>query len=156
LAVRIEFFTIAGTIDIELVPAATFDAAVAAFDGGDDAATPAAASGTAGSTPGAPVRCVGWLSASDDDEELMTDWAAEIDDELGLGLLRHGIGEAVGLAPWEVDAGDGDQAALWNTTLRGAVGAAAGGRFGWRTAFDQAGTSGTPDDFPTASRSVTP
>jgi len=34
--------------------------------------------------------------------------------------------------------------------LRGALVAAGGGRIGWRTDFDEAGTAGTADDYPSA------
>ncbi len=139
MAVRIEFFTIAGTVDFELVGPVALGAAVTAFDAGTDP----------GDVAG-PVRCVGWLSASDDDEDDFYAWCHEIDDELGIGLLHQGLAEDSGLSPIEVDAGDGDLATAWTTTLRGAVAAAAGGRFGWRTDFDVSGTTGTTDDYPTA------
>jgi hypothetical protein len=141
LAVRIEFFTIAGTGDFELVPPETLDAAVAAFD--------------AGTGPGAAgdVRCVGWLSASDEDEERFSDWCEEVDRDLGTGLLSEGIDETVGLTAPDAladTAGAGEWEAAWSATLREALAAVAGGRIGWRTAFDVAGTAGTPDDHPTS------
>lgn len=139
MAVRIEFFTVAGTVDIELVEPAALDAAVAAFDAGAD---PGDAAG--------PARCVGWLSASDDDEERFTDWCDEVDDDLGIGLLHQGIGEAAGLTPPAVSAGAVEWEAAWSATLNHALDVAAGGRIGWRTNFDLAGTAGTPDDYPTA------
>jgi hypothetical protein len=147
LAVRIEFFTIAGTGDFELVPPEVLDAAVAAFDAGTASAGTAGAAGAVG-----PVRCVGWLSASDEDEERFTDWCEEVDRDLGTGLLSQGVDEAAGLAAPETlgsaaDAGEWESA--WSATLRGALAAAAGGRIGWRTGFDVAGTAGTPDDYPT-------
>ena len=88
MAVRIEFFAIEGTDDFERVPAAWLDAAVAGFDAGDDAAQAPR-----------PVRCVGWLSAADQDEERFTDWCDEVDDDLGLGLVEQGVGESTGVAP---------------------------------------------------------
>ena len=145
MAVRIEFFTIAGTIDFELVGVAALDAAVAGFDAATD---PGDAAGA--------VRCVGWLSASDDDEDSFFDWGQEVDDELGIGLLRQGLDEGSGLVPAAVDAGDGGVATAWTATLRAAVAAAAGGRFGWRTDFDVSGTSGTQDDYPTDTSPVAP
>lgn len=145
MAVRIEFFTIEGTADFEHLPAGALDAAVAGFDTGAD---PGDAAGAA--------RCVGWLSASDDDEERFTDWCDEVDDDLGTGLLQHGRGEATGLAPpalaADSTAADGAWAARWSAVLRGALQAADGGRIGWRTEFDESGTAGTPDDYPTADR----
>jgi hypothetical protein len=155
VAVRIELFTIAGTVDFELVDPAVLAAAVGAFDAGTD---PGEAAGA--------VRCVGWLSASDDDEERFADWCAEVDDDLGVGLLHQGIDEGVGLASTSVASpgaaaapvpavpGDGAWESAWADTLRGALAAADGGRIGWRTNFDVSGTSGTPDDYPTASRSI--
>jgi hypothetical protein len=146
VAVRIELFTIAGAGDFELVTPAALDAAVAAFD--------------ANSEPGATageVRCVGWLSASDDDEDRFTSWCDDVDGALGLGLLHQGVDEAVGVEPLP----DGQEAAAedrwevaWSATLRAALAAAAGGRIGWRTNFDVAGTTGTPDDYPTAAHPV--
>ncbi len=118
-----------------------FDTAVAAFEAGD---APGAAAG--------PVVCVGWLSASDADEEAFTDWCDEVDDELGIGLLRQGVGDATGLSPKSVDAGEGSLADAWSTTLRAAIDGANAddSRLGWRTLFDVAGTAGTADDYPTA------
>lgn len=143
MAVRIQFFTIDGSDDFELVSPAALDAAVADFDAAAVADTPAGA-----------VRCVGWLSASDDDEERFTDWCDEVDDDLGIGLLQHGLGEAVGLTPpalaAESVAADGGWASEWSSVLRGALVAAGGGRIGWRTDFDEAGTAGTADDYPSA------
>jgi hypothetical protein len=143
MAVRIEFFTIEGTGDFELVSPGTLDAAVAEFD--------------AGRVPGAgagPVRCVGWLSASDDDEDRFTDWCDEVDDDLGIGLLHQGLGEAAGLAPPPLDtaalASDGEWASVWSGVLRAALDAAGGGRIGWRTNFDVPGTAERADDYPTA------
>jgi hypothetical protein len=148
VAVRIQFFTIAGTIDFEVVGAAALDAAVAGFDAGTD---PGDAAG--------PLRCVGWLSASDDDEDSFHAWGHEVDDELGIGLLHQGLAEDSGLSPAAVDAAidasNDELATAWTTTLRAAVAAAAGGRFGWRADFDISGTTGTPDDYPTATSSVT-
>jgi hypothetical protein len=160
VAVRIEFFTIAGTIDFELVDHGALDAAVVAFD--------------AGTVPDevGPVRCVGWLSASDEDEARLAGWCSEVGGDLGVGLLRQGVDEAVGLAsaslatapatiaivatssvastavPPAVD----DGTAAWAAALQGALDAGAGGRIGWRTNYDISGTEGTPDDYPTASR----
>jgi hypothetical protein len=149
VAVRIEFFTIAGTVDFELVGPGALAAAVSAFDAGTD---PGDAAGA--------VRCVGWLSASDDDEDDFYAWGHEVDDELGIGLLHQGLAEDSGLSTTAVDAGDGDGdgdlATAWTTALRAAVAAAAGGRFGWRTDFDVSGTTGTPDDYPTATSSPAP
>ncbi len=143
MAVRIEFFSVAGAVDFELVGPAALDAAVAAFDAGSD---PGDAAGAA--------RCVGWLSASDDDEERFTDWCDEVDDDLGIGLLHQGLGEAVGLTPPALaetpPAGEDEWEAAWSATLHDALAAAAGGRIGWRTNFDLAGTAGTADDYPTA------
>lgn len=141
MAVRIEFFTIAGGIDFELVDHAALDAAVAGFD--------------AGTEPGAdagPVRCIGWLSASDDDEERFTDWCNEVDDDLGVRLLHQGVGEAFGLTlhgALTAD-GEGEREVAWSITLLDALSEAAGGRIGWRTNFDVAGTAGTPEDYPSA------
>jgi hypothetical protein len=137
VAVRIELFTVAGNVDFEVVPEAALDAAVAGFDAGAD---PGDAAG--------PVRCVGWVSAGDDDEEQASDWCEEVDDELGVGLFRQGRGEASGLKPESVDAGEGDLAAAWTDALRKAVARADGGRFAWRTNFDVSGTTGTADDYP--------
>jgi hypothetical protein len=133
--VRIEFFTIAGTGDFELVTPAALDAAVAGFDAG---------------APAGAVRCVGWLSASDDDEARFTDWCEEVDDDLGIGLLQQGVGESDGLTPLGSETAVGEWEAAWSATLQDALAAAAGGRIGWRTNFDVAGTTGTPDDYPTA------
>ena len=145
MAVRIEFFTIDGTSDFELVPAGALDAAVAAFDAGHDPG------GSAG-----PVRCVGWLSASDDDEERFTDWCDEVDDDLGLGLLQQGVAEASGVRPpalsTESLASDGEWASEWSGVLRAALAAADGGRIGWRTNFDVPGTGEPADDYPSAGR----
>jgi hypothetical protein len=138
MAIRVQFFTIAGTGDFELVPPAALDAAVAAFDAGTAAA------------PGGDVRCVGWLSAGDHDEELFTDWCDEVDDALGVGLVHQGIGEDSGLEPAAAKAGGGAWEDAWTATLRAALEAAAGGRLGWRTDYDLAGTTGTPDDYPTS------
>jgi hypothetical protein len=140
VAVRIEFFTIPGTVDFELVDHAVLDAAVAGFDAGTDP----------GDAPG-PVRCVGWLSASDDDEERFSDWCTEVDDDLGVGLLHQGIDEGVGLASPAVTPDAAELESAWAATLEAALTAAGGGRIGWRTNFDVAGTTGTPDDYPTAS-----
>jgi hypothetical protein len=144
LAVRIEFFAIAGTVDVESVGDPALDAAVAAFDAGTD---PAAAAGD--------VRCVGWLSASDDDEDRFADWCDEVDDDLGIGLLHQGLGEAAGLAPPPLDtaalASDGEWASVWSGVLRAALEAAGGGRIGWRTNFDVPGAAERADDYPTAS-----
>jgi hypothetical protein len=142
VAVRIELFTIAGAGDFELVTPAALDAAVAAFDADSE---PGAAAGE--------VRCVGWLSASDDDEQRFTAWCEDVDDALGLGLLHQGVDEAVGVqpAPTRHEAAAADRwEVAWSATLRAALAAAAGGRLGWRTNFDVAGTTGTPDDYPTA------
>lgn len=142
MAVRIEFFSISGTGDFELVAPATLDAAVAALDAGSDPDV----------TPG-DVRCVGWLSAADDDEERFTAWCAQVDHDLGVGFLSQGIDEAVGLPVPEpgdtTDTTDGRDAA-WAATLRAALVAAGGGRIGWRTNFDVGGTAGTHEDYPTA------
>lgn len=142
MAARIQLFTIAGDGDFEVVPTEALDAAVAEFD---DAGGPGPRAGA--------VRCVGWLSAADDDEERFSDWCDEVDDDLGIGLLLHGRGEAVGLKPpalaAESAAADGEWATAWSAVLRGALRAADGGRIGWRTEFDEAGTSGTTDDYPT-------
>lgn len=152
MAVRIEFFTVAGSGDFELVTPAALTAAVAAFDARTGPETDVVPH------EGAGVRCVGWLSASDHDEERFTAWCDEIDDVLGIGLLHQGVDDAMGVA--QLPAGraprthaDAWQAA-WSGTLRGALtaAAAAGGRLGWRTNFDLAGTAGTPDDYPTAAR----
>lgn len=144
MAVRIEFFTIQGTGDFELVPAGALDAAVAGFDADRD---PGDAAGS--------VRCVGWLSASDDDEDRFTDWCDEVDDDLGIGLLHQGVGEATGLVPPARDATalatDGEWASAWSGVLRAALEAAAAGRIGWRTNFDVPGPAEAADDYPTAS-----
>jgi hypothetical protein len=143
MAVRIEFFTIEGTGDFELVSPETLDAAVAEFDAGR---VPGAGAGA--------LRCVGWLSASDDDEDRFTDWCDEVDDDLGIGLLHQGLGEAAGLAPPPLDnaalASDGEWASVWSGVLRAALDAAGGGRIGWRTNFDVPGTAQRADDYPTA------
>jgi len=143
MAVRIEFFTIAGTGDFELVEPASLEAAVTAFDAGT------------GRDADGPVRCVGWVSASDGDEDRFTDWCAEIDDDLGVGFLQQGVGEAVGLAPppavpATAGAGDDPCAAAWGAAVRAALVAAAGGRLGWRTNFDVSGAAVPGDDYPTA------
>lgn len=139
MAVRIELFSIAGTGDFELVAPSSLDAAVAALDARSD---PGEASGD--------VRCIGWLSAADDDEERFTAWCAQVDHDLGVGFLSQGIDEAVGLpVPQPGDAGD-DREAAWAETLRAALVAAGGGRIGWRTNFDVGGTAGTHEDYPTA------
>jgi hypothetical protein len=138
VAIRIEFFAVDGAADVEMITPEAFDAAVAGFDAGRD---PGADAG--------PVRCVGWLTASDDDEEAFTDWCEEVDSELGTGLLREGVGDATGLSPASVEAGEGPVAAEWTAALRAAIDGANAddGRLGWRTAFDLAGS---PDDVPTA------
>ena len=92
MAVRIEFFIIEGTGDFEFVPAGALDAAIAEFDAGRD---PGEAAG--------PVRCVGWLSASDDDEDRFTDWCDEVDDDLGIGTHHQGPRGSRGLAPPPLD-----------------------------------------------------
>ncbi len=147
MAVRIEFFTIEGTGDFELVAATALDAAVVGFDGGRD---PGEAAG--------PTRCVGWLSAGDADEERFTDWCDEVDDDLGIGLLHQGLDEATGLRPpalsTESLASDGEWASEWSGVLRSALEAADGGRIGWRTNFDVPGTAEHADDYPTASHRV--
>jgi len=147
VAVRIEFFTIAGHDDFELVPGATLDAAVAGFDAGRE---PGEAAG--------PARCVGWLSASDDDEERFTDWCDEVDDDLGIGLLHQGVDESTGLRPpalgAESVASDGEWASEWSGVLRSALEAADGGRVGWRTNFDVPGTAERADHYPTSSHRV--
>ena len=146
MAVRIEFFAIEGTDDFERVPGASLDAAVAGFDAGDEAAG------------AATVRCVGWLSAADQDEERFTDWCDEVDDDLGLGLVEQGVGEATGVAPPALGtaalASDGEWATAWSQVLRGALVAAGGGRIGWRTNYDVPGTAQPLDDYPTAGRPV--
>lgn len=141
MAVRIEFFSLVGAADVEMVTTEAFDAAVAAFDARTD---PGDAAG--------PLRCVGWLSVGDDDEETFTDWCDEVDDELGVGLLRQGVGDATHLDPAAVEAGEGALAAAWTGALSAAIAGAAAddARLGWRTSFDVAGTAGTPDDHPTA------
>jgi hypothetical protein len=139
MAVRIEFFSIAGAADFELVAPSSLDAAVAAFD-----------TGSGSGDASADVRCIGWLSAADDDEEEFTAWCAEVDDDLGVGFLSQGVDEAVGLpVPDPGDAGD-DRQAAWAATLRAVLVAAGGGRIGWRTNFDVGGTAGTHEDYPTA------
>ena len=151
MAVRIEFFTIEGDDDFERVPAAALDAAVAGFDAGDPG-------DPVGAGTSDPVRCVGWLSASDDDEERFTDWCDEVDDDLGLGLVEQGVGEATGVAPPALGtaalASDGEWATAWSQVLRGALVAAGGGRIGWRTNYDVPGTAQPLDDYPTAGRPV--
>jgi hypothetical protein len=146
VAVRIDFFSLVGAADVEMVTPEAFGAAVAAFD-----------AGTAPGDAAGPVRCVGWLSAGDDDEEAFTDWCDEVDDELGIGLLRQGVGDATHLDPAAVEAGEGELAEAWTATLRAAVSATAtdDGRLGWRTSFDVAGTAGTTDDYPTATHPIT-
>ena len=139
MAVRIEFFAIAGAGDFELVAPASLDVAVATFDAG---AEPGDASGD--------VRCLGWLSASDDDEEAFTAWCAEVDHELGVGFLSQGVDEAAGLPVLEPGGAGDDRGAAWAATLRAVLVAAGGGRIGWRTNFDVGGTAGTHDDYPTA------
>ncbi|MBA2280455.1 MAG: hypothetical protein H0W25_04345 [Acidimicrobiia bacterium] len=139
MAVRIELFAVAGTADFELVSAAALDAAVAAFDASDSNGEPAAG-----------VRCLGWLSASDDDEAAFGGWCEHVDEHLGAGLLPHGLGEGEGLDPAAVPASAAEPEASWASTLRAALEDAVGGRVGWRTRFDAAGTTGTDDDFPTA------
>ena len=138
MAVRIELFTIAGTGDFESVAASDLDAAVAAFDAG----APAPAGGD--------VACVGWLSASDEDEEALAQWGDEVDAELGIGLLHQGEGEDAGLDSGAVVAAPGPWADRWSTTLRAALAAAAGGRLGWRTNFDPGGTTASAEEYPTA------
>ena len=141
MAVRIEFFTIDGSDDFERVPAAALDSAVVGFDAGEPAVA-------------GPVRCVGWLSASDQDEERFTDWCDEVDDDLGIGLLQQGVGESSGLTPPALGAtsvaSDGEWASEWSGVLRAALEAAAGGRIGWRTNFDVPGTATPGDDYPTS------
>jgi len=139
MAIRIDFFTIAGTLDFELVPTAALDAAVSAFDG---ATSPADDS---------PVRCVGWLSASDDDEATFTGWCDALDDDLGIGLLHQGLGEDHGLDQAAVTPGTAEPETSWSAVVRGAVTAAAGGRLGWRSDFDASGTVPTDPEHPTAS-----
>jgi hypothetical protein len=90
------------------------------------------------------------VSAADDDEEQASDWCEEVDDELGVGLFRQGRGEAAGLKPESVDAGEGALAAAWTAALRTAVARADGGRFAWRTNFDVSGTTGTAEDYPSS------
>jgi hypothetical protein len=139
MAVRIELFTITGSGDFEAVAPATLDAAVAAFEAG------------AGGVPaGGPVACVGWLSASDDDEEALGDWATQVDAELGIALLHQGVGEDAGLAAGAVAADPGPWPDRWSATLRAALAAAAGGRLGWRTNFDPGGTTASAEEYPTA------
>lgn len=138
MAVRVEFFCIEGTGDFELVPGAALDGAVAAFD--------------EGLPGGRPARCVGWVSASDDDEARFAGWCDAVDEHLGTGLLQHGLGEAVGIPPILAGGAAGEPEASWDATLQAAIVAVAGQRLGWRTHFDLAGTVGTDDDFPTAHR----
>jgi hypothetical protein len=138
MAVRIELFAVSGTDDFEHVSAAALDVAVAAFDGGG-----------AGGEAAGPVRCIGWLSAGDDDEAGFTGWCDDVDEHLGIGLLHQGLGEDAGLDPVAVPAVTHPPDADWAATLRDAIEEAAGGRLGWRTSFDTAGTVGTDDDFPT-------
>jgi len=137
MAVRIELFTIAGRRDFEAVGPADLDAAVAAFDAGAPA-------------PAGDVACVGWLSASDDDEEALGQWGEEVDAELGIGLLHQGVGEDVGLDAGAVVAAPGPWADRWSATLRAALAAAAGARLGWRTNFDPGGTTASAEEYPTA------
>ena len=137
MAVRIELFTIAGTGDFESVAPADLDAAVAGFDAG----APAPAGG---------VACVGWLSASDDDEEALGQWGDEVDAELGIGLLHQGVGEDGGLDAGAVVTTAGPWADRWSATLRDALAAADGGRLGWRTNFDPGGTTASAEEYPTA------
>ena len=143
MAVRIEFFTIDGSGDFELVPAVRSTPR-------SPRSTPAAIR----ARPRVRLRCVGWLSASDDDEDRFTDWCDEVDDDLGIGLLHQGLGEAAGLAPPPIDtaalASDGEWASVWSGVLRAALEAAGGGRIGWRTNFDVPGTAERADDYPTA------
>jgi hypothetical protein len=134
----VEFYSVEGTGDFELVGAAALDEAVAAFD-----------ADRAGS---GPARCVGWVSASDDDESRFAAWCDDVDDRLGTGLLHHGLGEAAGLQPGTAGTAAGEPEASWDATLQAALAAVGGQRLGWRTHFDVAGTVGTDDDVPTASR----
>lgn len=138
MAVRIDLFSIAGSEDFELAPTAALDAAVAAFEAGE-------------ATGGDPVRCVGWLSASDDDEAAFAGWCEALDDDLGIGLLHQGLGEDAGVDPNGVAAAATEPAAGWSDTVRGALRAAAGGRLGWRTDFDNPGTVPSEPEHPTAS-----
>ena len=139
MAIRIDFFTIAGTLDFEVVPTAALDAAVSAFDSD---ASPADDN---------PVRCVGWLSASDDDEAAFTGWCDALDDDLGIGLLHQGLGEGHGLDQAAVTPGQAEPEVGWSAVVRGAVAAAGGGRLGWRSAFDDAVTVDSDPEHPTAS-----
>ncbi len=139
MAVRIELFSITGTGDFELVAPSTLDAAVAAFDAGTGP----------GETP-EEVRCIGWLSASDDDEARFTAWCAQVDHDLGVGFVSQGIDEAVGLPVPEPESEADDREVAWAATLRSALISAGGGRIGWRTNFDVGGTAGTHEDYPTA------
>ncbi len=123
MAIRIDFFTITGTLDFELVPVGTLDAAVSAFDA--DAPPP----------EDSPVRCVGWLFASDEDEAAFTGWCDAIDDDLGIGLLHQGLGEDHGLDQAAVTAGSAEPEVSWSAVVREAVAAAGGGRLGWRSEF---------------------
>jgi hypothetical protein len=124
VAVRIEFFTIDGTGDFELVPAADLSGAVAAYDAGASAA-------------GEAIRCVGWLEASDDEEARFSGWCDALDDDLGVGLLRQGLGEDARLSVDHLAAATEEPEARWASTIRTALEAAAGGRLGWRTDFDE-------------------
>ena len=139
MAVRIELFTVDGTIDFEVVEDAALDAAVAAFES-DGAPDPAGA-----------VRCVGWLSASDADEPRLTGWCDAVDECLGIGLLHQGLGEDRGLDATDVPAADDEPEASWAATVRAALQAAAGGRIAWRTNFDDVTATTPDDDYPTAS-----
>jgi hypothetical protein len=138
VAVRIELFTIAGLTDFEIVDPADLDQAVAVFD-----AEPTTA-------PDGLIRCVGWLSADDDDEERFSGWCERVDNELGLGLLVQGIGESEGLDARGVPPMDEEPERSWADTLRTALELSRGARLGWRTNFDLSGTVGTSDDYPTA------
>ena len=138
MAVRIDLFTITGPLDFELVPPAVLDAAVAAFDSGTTA-------------DDGPVRCVGWLSASDEDEAAFTGWCDALDDDLGIGLLHQGLGEGQDIDPGGLAASPGGPEAGWTAAVQAAVVAAAGGRLGWRTDFDDPGTVPSDPEHPTAS-----
>ena len=138
MAVRIELFTVDGTVDFEIVESAALDEAVAAFES-DDAPEPSG-----------PVRCVGWLSASDADEPRLTGWCDAVDENLGIGLLQQGLGEGRGLDAAHLPAADGDPEASWAATVRAALEAAAGGRIAWRTNFDDVTATTPDDDYPTA------
>jgi hypothetical protein len=140
MAVRIEFFTITGTGDFDVVDEHTLDSAVAAFEN----------EATQSDAPAGVVRCVGWLSASDDDEARFSGWCDAVDDDLGIGLLHQGLGEDSDLDANDIAFADEEPEASWFATLREAVEAAKGGRIGWRTNFDAADRDG-PDEYPTAS-----